>query len=63
MTREPRHEKLAAALNIDGPDVIATTGGYFGDAPPYQGHVALIDRSSGRLARRLQHALREPPRG
>ena len=45
----PRHEKLAAALNIDGPDVIATTGGYFGDAPPYQGHVVLIDRASGRL--------------
>jgi hypothetical protein len=29
--------------------VIATTGGYFGDAPPYQGHVVLIERSSGRL--------------
>jgi len=49
VTREPRHEKLAAALNIDGPEVIATTGGYFGDAPPYQGHVVLISRSSGRL--------------
>lgn len=51
VTLEPRHEKLAAALNIDGRYVIATTGGYFGDAPPYQGHVALIDRSSGHLAR------------
>jgi PQQ-like domain len=51
VTLEPRHEKLAAALNIDGPDVIAATGGYIGDAPPYQGHVALIDRASGRLAR------------
>ncbi|MCW3031840.1 MAG: PQQ-binding-like beta-propeller repeat protein [Solirubrobacterales bacterium] len=50
VTLEPRREKLAAALNIDGRYVIATTGGYFGDAPPYQGHVALIDRSSGRLA-------------
>jgi hypothetical protein len=30
-------------------DVVAATGGYFGDAPPYQGHVALIDRTSGRL--------------
>jgi hypothetical protein len=49
VTRDARHEKLAAALNIDGPDVVAATGGYFGDAPPYQGHVALIDRSSGRL--------------
>jgi hypothetical protein len=29
--------------------VIATTGGYIGDAPPYQGHVAVIDGASGRL--------------
>ncbi|MCW3068773.1 MAG: PQQ-binding-like beta-propeller repeat protein [Solirubrobacterales bacterium] len=51
ITRDARHEKLAAALNIEGADVIATTGGYFGDAPPYQGHVVLIDRTSGRLRR------------
>lgn len=51
VTREPRHEKIAAALNVDGPYLLATTGGYFGDAPPYQGHVALIERSSGRLLR------------
>ncbi len=50
VTRDPTHEKLAAALNIDGPYVIATTGGYLGDAPPYQGHVVLIDRASGRIA-------------
>jgi hypothetical protein len=49
VTRDPRHEKLAAALNIDGAYVLASTGGYFGDAPPYQGHVALIDRGSGRI--------------
>ena len=29
--------------------VIATTGGYIGDAPPYQGHVVAIDAASGRL--------------
>jgi hypothetical protein len=29
--------------------VIATTGGYIGDAPPYQGHVAVIRASNGRL--------------
>jgi PQQ-like domain len=51
ITRDPTHEKLAAALNIDGPDVVAATGGYFGDTPPYQGHVVLIDRASGRLLR------------
>jgi hypothetical protein len=49
VTRDATHEKLAAALNIDGPDVLAATGGYFGDAPPYQGHLVLIDRASGRV--------------
>ncbi len=48
-TLEPVHEKLGAALNIDGADVVAATSGYYGDAPPYQGHVVLIARSSGRL--------------
>jgi hypothetical protein len=49
VTKDAKHEKLAAALNIDGEDLIAATGGYFGDAPPYQGHVVLIDRATGRL--------------
>lgn len=49
VTRDATHEKLAAALNIDGPDVLAATGGYFGDAPPYQGHLVLIDRASGAI--------------
>ena len=48
VTLEPVHEKLGAALNIDGPDLLVATSGYFGDAPPYQGHVILIERSSGR---------------
>jgi hypothetical protein len=50
VTRDATHEKLAAALNIDGPNLLAATGGYFGDAPPYQGHVVAIDRTSGRIA-------------
>ena len=29
--------------------VIAVTGGYIGDRPPYQGHVAILDPQSGRL--------------
>jgi hypothetical protein len=49
VTRDATREKLAAALNVAGADVIATTGGYLGDAPPYQGHVVLIDRASGRV--------------
>jgi hypothetical protein len=51
ITRDATHEKIAAALNIAGRRVVATTGGYFGDAPPYQGHVVLIARASGRLVR------------
>jgi hypothetical protein len=51
VTRDATHEKLAAALNIDGAYVVAATGGYYGDAPPYQGHVVLIDRASGHLRR------------
>jgi outer membrane protein assembly factor BamB len=49
ITRDATHEKLAAALNVFGAYVIAATGGYLGDAPPYQGHVVLIDRSSGHI--------------
>jgi hypothetical protein len=49
ITRDPVHEKIAAALNIDGPDIVAATGGYLGDIPPYQGHVVLIDRATGAL--------------
>jgi outer membrane protein assembly factor BamB len=49
VTRDATHEKLPAALNVSGSSVIATTGGYFGDAPPYQGHVLAIDRRTGRV--------------
>jgi hypothetical protein len=50
ITRDATHEKLAAALNIDGPYLLVATSGYFGDAPPYQGHLVAIDRASGRIA-------------
>jgi PQQ-like domain len=49
VTRDAAHEKLAAALNRTGADLVVTTGGYLGDAPPYQGHVALVDTASGRI--------------
>jgi PQQ-like domain len=68
MTFDPTHEKLAAALNLTGGSVVVTTGGYFGDAPPYQGHVVLIHRSSGRIVRvwnslcSNQRHLIDPPR-
>jgi outer membrane protein assembly factor BamB len=50
VTRDASHEKLASPLNISGRFVLAATGGYIGDAPPYQGHVLAIERSSGRVA-------------
>jgi PQQ-like domain len=49
ITRDPTREKIAAALNVDGPDILAATGGYLGDAPTYQGHVVAIARASGRV--------------
>jgi len=42
ITKDPTHEKIASSLNYANGHVIATTGGYIGDAPPYQGHVAVI---------------------
>lgn len=47
ITRMPRTEKESSALNIAGERIYATTSGYFGDAPPYQGHLLSIDGSNG----------------
>src|SRR5438094_1651965 len=49
ITLLPSREKIASALNYWHGRVIATTGGYIGDAPPYQGHLALLAASDGRL--------------
>ena len=49
ITKLPSREKIAASLNYFGGKVIATTGGYIGDAPPYQGHVAVIGAATGKL--------------
>ena len=48
ITRLATREKIASSLNYADGHVIATTGGYVGDAPPYQGHVAIIS-AGGRL--------------
>ena len=47
ITLLPQREKIAASLNYFNGRVIATTGGYVGDAPPYQGHVVVLDADSG----------------
>ncbi|HEU4978394.1 MAG TPA: PQQ-binding-like beta-propeller repeat protein [Solirubrobacteraceae bacterium] len=49
VTRDPTHEKLTSSFNVSGRLLIVATGGYIGDAPPYQGHVVTIDRASGRI--------------
>ena len=49
VTLLPSHEKLASPPSIDGSSLIVVTDGYFGDAPPYQGHVVKIDRATGRI--------------
>jgi PQQ-like domain len=51
ITKNPSHEKIASALNLSGRYVFASMGGYIGDAPPYQGKVVAIDRSTGDVAR------------
>lgn len=40
-------EKEGTALNLANGRIYVATGGYIGDAPPYQGHVVTIDLASG----------------
>ncbi len=49
ITRDPTHEKLGPPLNLSRGLLLMATGGYVGDAPPYQGHVVAIDAASGRI--------------
>jgi hypothetical protein len=49
VTRDPTREKLTSSINVSRGLVLVTTGGYVGDAPPYQGHVITIGASSGRI--------------
>jgi hypothetical protein len=50
ITRDPTREKITSSLNVSRGLVIATTGGYIGDAPPYQGHVVTMSERTGRIA-------------
>jgi outer membrane protein assembly factor BamB len=49
ITRDPTHEKITSSLTVSRGLVIATTGGYIGDIPPYQGHVVTMAESTGRI--------------
>ncbi|MGH8227699.1 MAG: PQQ-binding-like beta-propeller repeat protein [Steroidobacteraceae bacterium] len=49
ITKLPQREKMDSPLKVFRGRVIAVTGGYIGDRPPYQGHVAVLDARSGKL--------------
>src|SRR5690242_18493713 len=49
ITSLAQREKITSALNLSSGHVIATTGGYVGDAPNYQGHVTLLNSSTGQM--------------
>jgi outer membrane protein assembly factor BamB len=49
ITTLPAREKIAAPLNFDRGHLVAATGGYIGDRPPYQGHIAILGGESGRI--------------
>ena len=65
----PAFEKIASSLNVDRGHVIATTGGYIGDTPPYQGHVVVIAAGNGRILHvwnslcSARHHIPNPPPG
>ncbi|HEX8731536.1 MAG TPA: PQQ-binding-like beta-propeller repeat protein [Ktedonobacterales bacterium] len=65
ITSMTQTEKQGSALNLANGYVYATTGGYIGDAPPYQGHVVAINLATGKqavfnsLCAHLKHILRD----
>ncbi len=67
VTFDATKEKIASALNISRAGLIVVTSGYFGDATPYEGHVAVISLASGRIVQVFnslcsdRHSLIDPP--
>jgi outer membrane protein assembly factor BamB len=49
ITRDPTHEKMTSSLNVSRGLVVMATGGYIGDAPPYQGHVVTMSERTGAI--------------
>ncbi|MGB6308661.1 MAG: PQQ-binding-like beta-propeller repeat protein [Steroidobacteraceae bacterium] len=49
ITQLPLREKIASPLREFRGHIIAVTGGYIGDKPPYQGHVAILDAQTGQV--------------
>ena len=67
ITPAPRTEKLTASLNVADGYLLASTGGYIGDIPPYVGHVVAIPLAGGHVAHVFntlcanRHTLIDPP--
>jgi hypothetical protein len=49
ITQLPQREKVGSPLAYFAGRIIAVVGGYDGDTPQYQGHVAILDAGSGQL--------------
>jgi len=49
ITLLPQREKITSPLKEFRGRIIAVTGGYVGDRPPYQGHVAILGAQTGKL--------------
>ncbi len=49
VTLLPSREKLTSSLNLTRGRLLVTTGGYYGDAPPYQGHLVSLDERTGHV--------------
>ena len=47
ITLMPGSEKESSAINFANGYIYVTTSGYYGDAPPYQGHIVTINVSTG----------------
>jgi hypothetical protein len=68
VTFDPTREKLDGALNIGDRALLVVLGGYFGDAPVYQGHVAELNLATGRIMHVFNslcsniHRLIDPPK-
>jgi outer membrane protein assembly factor BamB len=45
----PVREKIASPLREFRGRIIAVTTGYYGDSPPYQGHIVILDAQNGGL--------------
>lgn len=49
VTRDATREKLSTALVVSGVHLYVTMGGYYGDAPSYQGKVVVVNRTTARI--------------